>query len=138
MLAASPGLEVDQGTVTWSNTTFYGNVDSPMIVVKGGTLILENDAILGSPLGSRPLIEVDGGTLVLGGPDGSAADALFSFGSEPYINVTGSGKVIDESGNVYTQWTSAGTLQTSGTTATELTSSRRSPSPARWSPSPPP
>ena len=94
-----------------------------MIIVKGGTLILENDAIFGSPLGSRPLIEVDGGTLILGGPGGSGSSALVSFGSEPFISVSGTGKVIDQGGNVYTQWTSAGTLQSSGTTATALTSS---------------
>ena len=78
-LTASPALEVDQGTVTWSNTMFYGVNDSPTIVVKGGTLILENDLIFGTPRGSRPLIEVDGGTLILGGPNATDGAALLSF-----------------------------------------------------------
>ena len=123
VLAASPALEVDEGTVTVSNAMFYGIKDSPTIVVKGGTLILENDLIFGTPLGSRPLIEVDGGTLILGGPNKTKGSALLSFGSQPYINVTGGGKVIDNGGNGYAQAASDGNLTASGTTGVQLVSS---------------
>ena len=122
VIAASPGLEVDQGTVTVSNFMFYGVTDSPPIVVKGGTLILENDLIFGTPRGSRPLIEVDGGTLILGGPNGTNGASLLSFGSEPYISVSGGGKVIDNGGNGYAQAASDGNLMASGTTDVQLVS----------------
>jgi hypothetical protein len=102
---------------------FYGTVNSPAIIVKGGTLILENDVIFGTPLGSRPVIEVDGGTLVLGGPNGTDGSALLSFGSEPFISVSGGGKVIDNGGNGYAQASSDGTPQATAMTGIQLVSS---------------
>src|SRR5262249_30691088 len=113
-----------QGTVTVSNAMFYGTKDSPTILVKGGTLILQNDLIFGTPLGSWPLIEVDGGTLILGGPNKTKGSGLLSFGSEQYITVTGGGKLIDKGGNGYAEVASDGNdLTASGTTGVKLVSS---------------
>src|SRR5262249_56870130 len=120
----SPGLVVEQGTVTWSDTLFVTVTDSPLIVVKGGTLILQNDMIIGTPLGTRPAIEVDGGTLILAPPTGGKGNMLGTFGLQPFIHVTGTGKVIDEGGTTYLQYSDDGTTaQAAGTTATQLASS---------------
>ncbi|WP_406694879.1 choice-of-anchor Q domain-containing protein [Singulisphaera sp. Ch08] len=120
----SPGLVVEQGTVTWSDTLFITATDSPLIVVKGGTLILKHSMIVGSPLGTRPVIEVSGGTLILAAPAPGESNVLGTFGLQPLIRVTGTGKVIDEGGTTYLQFNSDGTLaHLAGTTVTQLTSS---------------
>src|SRR5262249_33108453 len=65
----SPALIVEQGTVTWSNSWTSTATDAPTIIVTGGTLTLENNLIAGNLGGSQPLIEVEGGTLILGAHD---------------------------------------------------------------------
>ena len=91
--------------------------------MKGGKLIPENDWIAGNPVGSQPLIEVNAGTLILGDPDGTAENDLMTYGSAPFVGVTGTGRVIVEPGNTFNQITSSLTAQPAGTTTTALVSS---------------
>ena len=74
-MGSSPALVVDQGTVTCSNGLFGTATNSSTIIVNGGTLILENDWVEGTLFGAQPVIEVDGGTLILGAPDGTAGNS---------------------------------------------------------------
>ncbi len=122
-LGESAALTVDQGTVNWSGTLLSTATDSPTIVVRGGTLTLENNFIAGDPTGSQPVVELDGGTLVLGTPDGTQGDAFGAAGSAPYVQVAGTGMLIVEPGNAFDQISSDLTGQAAGSTVTELVSS---------------
>jgi fibronectin-binding autotransporter adhesin len=120
---ASPALIVDQGTVNASNGVFSTSTDSPTMVVRGGTLNLQDDLIAGNLAGSQPLVEVDGGTLVLGGPDGTQPDTFCAYDSAPFVHVTGTGMLIVEPGNTFDQISSDLTAQTAGATSVQLVSS---------------
>ncbi|QEH39161.1 RTX-I toxin determinant A from serotypes 1/9 [Aquisphaera giovannonii] len=97
-LGASPALVVDQGKVSWSDSLMGTATDSSTVIVKGGSLNLDNNIITGTPSGDQPLIEVDGGTMVLGA---NASNRLAVFGSAPFVNVAGTGKVIVAPGNSF-------------------------------------
>ena len=119
----SPALIVGQGRVTWSDSWMSTATDAPTIIVKGGTLIPKDDFIVGNFAGSQPLIEVDGGTLILGDPDGTHANVLAAFGSAPFVHVAGTGMVIVEPGTIFDQITDDVTAQAAGATTTQLVSS---------------
>jgi hypothetical protein len=120
---ASPALTVDQGTVNCSGGLFTTATNAPTIIVNGGTLTPENDAIEGTYAGTQPVIEVDGGTLVLGAPDGTGADQLGAFGSAPFVQASGTGMVLVEGGNTFDKFALDFTFQAAGATTTQLTSS---------------
>ena len=131
---ASPALTVDQGTVNASNGVFSTATDSPTIIVRGGTLNLQDDVISGNFAGSQPLIEVDGGTLILGDPDGTHANVLAAFGSAPFVHVAGTGMVIVEPGTAFDQISfdqvsGEFTYQAAGSTSVGLVSSEPTASP---------
>jgi hypothetical protein len=110
VVGGSPALEVDQGTTTWSGLVLRTPTDAPTILVKGGTLILQDDFVLGTPYGDRPVIEVDGGTLILVTQTSAGGSVLAAYGTAAYVHVTGSGQVIDLGGNAYDQVASNGTF----------------------------
>jgi CSLREA domain-containing protein len=122
-IGASPALIVDQGTVTWSNCLLATVSDSPTIVVNGGTLILKNDWIEGTPDGSEPVIEVNGGTVILGASDGTSQNQLGAYGSAPFFQVNGTGRLIVDGGNTFDQFTTNLTAQAAAATSTQLASS---------------
>jgi hypothetical protein len=122
-IGASPALTVDQGTVNWSDSIMGTATDSPTILVKGGTLTLKKDWIMGNADGTQPLIEVDGGSLVLGAPDGTQGNYLGAYGSRPFVHVTGTGMVLVEGGNTSAQLASNFTAQAAGATTIQLASS---------------
>jgi CSLREA domain-containing protein len=126
-VGASPALVVDQGRVTWSDALMGTMTNSCTIVVNGGTLNLKHNWIEGNLDGSQPIIEVDGGTLILGADDGTNGNQLAASGRAPFLNVTGTGMVIVQGGNTFDQITgdlSSGlTALDSGTTITQLVSS---------------
>jgi CSLREA domain-containing protein len=122
-MGASPALVVDQGTVTCSNGLFGTATDSSTIIVNGGTLILENDWVEGTLFGTQPVIEVDGGTLILGAPDGTAPTQLGEFGTTPFVHVTGDSMVIVEAGNTFDQFNTSFTGEAVGSTDVQLVSS---------------
>ncbi len=126
---ASPALIVDQGTVTASNGLFSTATDSPTLVVRGGTLILQDDFITGNFAGSQPLAEVDGGTLVLGASDGTDPNVFAAYGTAPFLGVAGTGMVIVQPGNFFYQITDDLTAQAAGATGTSLASSEPTASP---------
>src|SRR5262249_2583756 len=119
----SPALVVDQGTANVSGGLFSTVTDSSTIIVRGGTLNLQNDLIAGDFGGSQPLVEVDGGMLILGAPDGTQPVSFVDYGSAPFVNVAGTGMVIVEPGNTFDQITGDLTAQSAGATTTQLTSS---------------
>jgi hypothetical protein len=90
---------------------------------EGGTLIFPDDFVAGNFAGSQPLIEVDGGTLILGAPDGTHANILAAYGSAPFVHVQGTGMVIVEPGNTFDQITDAFAAQAAGATVTQLVTS---------------
>ena len=49
-----------------SSGLFSTATDASTIIVNGDSLTLESDAIEGNVTGSQPVIEVSGGTLILG------------------------------------------------------------------------
>jgi hypothetical protein len=122
-VGASPALVVDQGRVTWSNSIMGTMTDASTIIVKGGTLTPDDNWITGTEGGTQPVIEVDGGTLILGNPQGTGGNHLAAFGIAPFVQVTGPGMVIVEGGNTFDQITSDFTAQAAGSTVTQLASS---------------
>ena len=131
---ASPALTVDQGEVKASDGLFSTATDSSTMIVRGGTLNLQDDLIAGNFAGSQPLVEVDGGMLVLGASDGTHPAAFTAYGSAPFIGAAGSGMVIIEAGNTFDQISfdpSSGefTAQAAGSTSVQLVSSEPTASP---------
>jgi hypothetical protein len=122
-IGGSPALTVDQGKVTWSESILGTATNSPTVMMKGGTLTLENNWIVGGVSGTQPLIQVQGGTLILGAPDGTGGNYLGTYGSMPFLHVTGTGMVVVEGGNVAAGLSSNFTGQAAGSTDTQLTSS---------------
>ena len=126
---ASPALIVDQGTVNASNGLFSTATDGSTMIVNGGVLNLQDDLIAGNFAGSQPLVEVDGGTLVLGAPDGNQPDTFGAYGSAPFVSAAGSGMVIVEPGNTFDQISGEFTAQSAGSTSIVLVSSEPNASP---------
>src|SRR5262249_8763378 len=77
----------------------------------------------GTIVGTQPVIEVDGGTLILGGPGGTGANQLGAFGSAPFVQASGTGMVLIEAGNTFYRFAPDLTFQAAGSTDTQLTSS---------------
>ncbi len=125
-VGVSPAVTVVQGTVTWSNSLMGTATDALTIVVRGGTLIPMDDFVSGNFAGSQALIEVDGGTLILGAPDDTHSNILATDGSAPFVHVAG--MLIVEPGNAFNRVTfdpstSTLTSQAAGLTVTQLVSS---------------
>ncbi|WP_165224841.1 choice-of-anchor Q domain-containing protein [Aquisphaera insulae] len=97
-LGASPALVVGQGKVSWSDSLMGTATDSSTVIVKGGSLNLDDNIITGTPTGNQPLLDVIGGTLILGA---TTPNRLAVFGSAPFVNVAATGKVIVAPGNTF-------------------------------------
>ena len=133
-VGVSPAVTVVQGTVTWSNSLMGTATDALTIVVRGGTLIPMDDFVSGNFAGSQALIEVDGGTLILGAPDDTHSNILATDGSAPFVHVAG--MLIVEPGNAFNRVTfdpstSTLTSQAAGLTVTQLVSSAPAALPGR-------
>src|SRR5262249_9081211 len=122
-VGGSAALTVGQGNVNWSNALMGTSTDSSTTIVRGGMLTLTDNIMTGNFQGSQPLMEVDGGTVILGKADGTDSNALVTYGSAPFVNVQGNGMVIVEPGNIFDQMTSNLTAQRAGTTSVQLISS---------------
>jgi len=122
-MGESPALTVAQGNVNWSNALMGTSTDSSTTIVRGGMLTLTDNITTGNFQGSQPLIEVDGGTVILGSADGTHGNALATYGSAPFVDVESNGMVIVQPGNVFDQMTSNLTVQHAGTTSVQLVSS---------------
>jgi CSLREA domain-containing protein len=122
IMGQSPAVTVEQGNVTFSKFLLGTTTDAPTVLVTGGTLHLQGNFVTGNTDGSQPLIEVDGGTLLLGAADGTHPDILAVNGSAPFIHAALEGKVIVNPGTYFAQ-VSNGVSQPAGTTAIQLGSS---------------
>jgi CSLREA domain-containing protein len=126
LVGASPALVVEQGTVSLSGALASTTTDSSTLIVRGGTLSLGHNLIAGNFDGSQPLIEVDGGTLIVGAPVGTHANTLGAYGSAVFVHVAGTGKVIVQPGNTFDQIQLSDTsiaAQAAGATSVQLASS---------------
>jgi CSLREA domain-containing protein len=121
-LGGSPALTVEQGIVTWSNALMGTNTDAPTVLVRGGALNLTDNVITGNVSGSQPLIEDDGGTLILGSADGTLGNVLATYNNAAFLHVALDGEVIVEPGNSFAQ-ISGVTAQAAGATSVQLVSS---------------
>jgi hypothetical protein len=122
-LGGSPALTIEQGNVTWSNALMGTQTDAPTVLVTGGTLNLTDNIVTGNVNGSKPLIEVGGGTFILGSADGKQTNLLASSNGAAFIHVALDGEVIVEPGNGFGQIFNDGTAQVAGATSVQLVSS---------------
>jgi CSLREA domain-containing protein len=121
-LGGSPALTVKQGKISWSDALMATNSDASTVLVTGGRLDLMGNVVAGNVNGSRPLIEVDGGTLILGSADGTHGNVLGTYKDAAFIHVALDGEVIVEPGNFFAQLSDT-TGQAAGATTIQLASS---------------
>jgi Concanavalin A-like lectin/glucanases superfamily/FG-GAP-like repeat/PKD domain/Cadherin domain/RTX calcium-binding nonapeptide repeat (4 copies)/FG-GAP repeat len=85
----SPALAVAGGNVVIEDLTLVTDTDSPTVTVSGGSLTLRNVSIQGNGAGSRPAVEITGGTVDLGSADDPGGNTF---------NANGQGELIRNAG----------------------------------------
>ena len=123
IIGASPALIVEQGQTFVSQMLISTATDAPTLIVDGGSLTLLDNFVSGNLAGSQPLIQVNGGKLVLGAADGTHPDAFGAYGSVPFLQVAGTGMVIVEPGVLFAQIDSNLDFHPAGATTTQVVSS---------------
>jgi hypothetical protein len=123
-IGLTPGFRVERGNVTISNALITTTTDSPALILTGGTLTLENCVLLANPAGSNSIIDVQGGTLILGDPNGGGGNAFAGINNSPFVHVTGTGQVVDLGSNGFAQFLpGAEDFVAAATTSTQVASS---------------